>query len=157
MTVKVQWTKEICSLDTEANDDVGIFEDLPNGDALEKGSMPNPDNEDKMQDYEEVWGAITVPSSTTPNWILRAKNQKGVTYIGRVAGYFQVLRKGKDGFAALREQQEGGKWVGKYEVGANLPSIKQLGESVFDAGSWKKGQEVEVSGDTYEVYALEKA
>ncbi|THZ05985.1 hypothetical protein D6C91_10451 [Aureobasidium pullulans] len=95
--VKCQWAKEICSQNTEAHDDIGEFEDLPNGDALEKGSMPNPDNNDEIQAYEEVWGGIDVPSSDEPAWILRSKDDNGITFVGKVGEYFQVLRKRGEG------------------------------------------------------------
>ncbi|THW24970.1 hypothetical protein D6D25_06699 [Aureobasidium pullulans] len=156
--VKCQWAKEICSQNTEAHDDIGEFEDLPNGDALEKGSMPNPDNNDEIQAYEEVWGGIDVPSSDEPAWILRSKDDNGITFVGKVGEYFQVLRKRGEGpFDALREQKEGDKWVEKYAVGEKLPSIKELGEGVFDTKSWRQDTDVEVAGVKYTVYALEKA
>ncbi|THY01655.1 hypothetical protein D6D01_10346 [Aureobasidium pullulans] len=156
--LKCQWTKEICSQNTEAHDDIGEFEDLPNGDALEKGSMPNPDNNDEIQAYEEVWGGIDVPSSDEPAWILRSKDENGITFVGKVGEYYQVLRKRGEGqFDALREQKEGDKWVEKYAVGEKLPSIKELGEGTFDTKSWKQDTDVEVAGVKYTVYALEKA
>ncbi|TIA27844.1 hypothetical protein D6C79_10487 [Aureobasidium pullulans] len=112
--VKCQWAKEICSQNTEAHDDIGEFEDLPNGDALEKGSMPNPDNNDEIQAYEEVWGGIDVPSSDEPAWILRSKDDNGITFVGKVGEYFQVLRKRGEGpFDALREQRVYSDYQGK--------------------------------------------
>ncbi|THZ76135.1 hypothetical protein D6C84_08898 [Aureobasidium pullulans] len=156
--LKCQWAKEICSQNTEAHDDIGEFEDLPNGDALEKGSMPNPDNNDEVQAYEEVWGGIDVPSSDEPAWILRSKDDNGITFVGKVGEHYQVLRKRGEGqFDASREQKEGGQWVEKYAVGEKLPSIKELGEGAFNTKSWKQDTDVEVAGVKYTVYALEKA
>jgi hypothetical protein len=156
--VKCQWTKEICSQNTESHDDIGEFEDLPNGDALEKGSMPNPDNNDEVQAYEEVWGNLDVPSSDQPAWILRSKDGNGITFVGKVGDWFQVLRKSGNGeFAVLREEKVDREWVQRYTVGEKLPSMRELGEEVFDPQSWKQDTDVQVEGVMYTVYALEKA
>jgi len=156
--VKCQWTKEICSQNTEAHDDIGIFEDLPNGDALEKGSMPNPDNNDKIQDYEEVWGNLDIALSEQPAWILRSKDGNGITFVGKVGSWFQVLRKSEGGeFAVLREEKVDGSWVQRYQVGEKLPSMAELGQEGFSAEGWKQDTDVKVGGVTYTVYALEKA
>jgi hypothetical protein len=157
-SVKCQWTKEICSQNTESHDDIGEFEDLPNGDALEKGSMPNPDNNDEVQVYEEVWGNLDVPSSDQPAWILRSKDGNGITFVGKVGDWFQVLRKRESGeFAVLREENTEGTWVQRYAVGEKLPSMRDSGEEVFNPQSWKQDTDVQVGGVTYTVYALEKA
>jgi hypothetical protein len=156
--VKCQWTKEICSQNTESHDDIGEFEDLPNGDALEKGSMPNPDNNDEIQAYEEVWGNLDITSSDQPAWILRSKDENGITFVGKVGDWFQVLRKSGNGeFAVLREEKVEGKWVQRYKVGEKLPSMRELGEEVFSSEGWKQDTDVQVGGVTYTVYALEKA
>lgn len=156
--VKCQWTKEICSQNTESHDDIGEFEDLPNGDALEKGSMPNPDNNDEVQAYEEIWGNLDIPSSDQPAWILRSKDETGITFVGKVGDWFQVLRKSGTGeFAVLREEKVGGKWVQRYAVGQKLISMREMGEEVFNPQSWKQDTDVQVGGVTYTVYALEKA
>ncbi|KAI4846936.1 hypothetical protein E4T44_04788 [Aureobasidium sp. EXF-8845] len=156
--LKCQWTKEICSHNTESHDDIGEFEDLPNGDALEKGSMPNPDNNDEVQVYEEVWGNLDVPSSDQPAWILRSKDGNGITFVGKVGDWFQVLRKRESGeFAVLREENTEGAWVQRYAVGEKLPSMRDSGEEVFNPQSWKQDTDVQVGGVTYTVYALEKA
>ncbi|KAI4746209.1 hypothetical protein E4T50_03409 [Aureobasidium sp. EXF-12298] len=156
--LKCQWTKEICSQNTEAHDDIGEFEDLPNGDALEKGSMPNPDNNDEIQGYEEVWGNLDIPASDQPAWILRSKDENGITFVGKVGDWFQVLRKKDDGeFAVLREEKVDGSWVQRYAVGEKLPSLRESGEEVFSSKSWKQDTDVQVGGVTYTVYALEKA
>ncbi|CAD0112329.1 unnamed protein product [Aureobasidium uvarum] len=156
--VKCQWTKEICSQNTEAHDDIGEFEDLPNGDALEKGSMPNPDNNDEIQAYEEVWGNLDIGSSDEPAWILRSKDGKGVTFVAKVGDWFQVLSKKQDGqFSVLREEKVKGEWVQRYAVGEKLPSIRELGEEVFSPKGWRQDTDVKVDGVTYAVYALEKA
>lgn len=155
--LKCQWTKEICSQNTEAHDDIGEFEDLPNGDALEKGSMPNPDNNDEVQAYEEVWGSIEVPSSDQPAWVLRSKDGNGITYIGKVGDWFQVLRKRDDGtFSVLREEKVEGKWIKRYAVGEELPSMTGQGEVAFSPESWQQDTDVRVEGVTYTVYALER-
>ncbi|KAG9945990.1 hypothetical protein KCU85_g6902, partial [Aureobasidium melanogenum] len=155
--LKCQWSKEICSQNTEAHDDIGEFEDLPNGDALEKGSMPNPDNNDEVQAYEEVWGSIEVEASDQPAWILRSKDESGITYVGKVGDWFQVLRKKEDGiFSVLREQRVEGRWVKRYAVGEELPSMVDLGEGTFSPAGWQQDKDVQVGGVTYTVYALEK-
>ncbi|KAI4843678.1 hypothetical protein E4T44_06612 [Aureobasidium sp. EXF-8845] len=156
--LKCQWTKEICSQNTESHDDIGEFEDLPNGDALEKGSMPNPDNNDEVQAYEEVWGNLGVPSSDQPAWILRSKDENGITFVGKVGDWFQVLRKRESGeFAVLREEKVDREWMQRYAVGEKLPSMKELGAEVFNPQDWKQDTDVQVGGVTYTVYALEKA
>jgi hypothetical protein len=156
--VKCQWTKEICSQNTESHDDIGEFEDLPNGDALEKGSMPNPDNNDEIQAYEEVWGNLDIAPSDQPAWILTSKDENGITFVGKVGSWFQVLRKsGNGGFAVLREEKVDGKWVQRYKVGGKLPSMRELGEEVFSPEDWELDTDVQVGGVTYTVYALEKA
>ncbi|KAG9560728.1 hypothetical protein KCU71_g9161, partial [Aureobasidium melanogenum] len=155
--LKCQWSKEICSQNTEAHDDIGEFEDLPNGDALEKGSMPNPDNNDEVQAYEEVWGSLEVKPSDQPAWILRGKDGNGITYAGKVGDWFQVLRKREDGtFSVLREERVSGKWVKRYAVGEELPSIATSGEEAFSPEGWQQDLDVQVGGVTYTVYALEK-
>ncbi|KAG9626276.1 hypothetical protein KCU64_g18841, partial [Aureobasidium melanogenum] len=155
--LKCQWTKEICSQNTERHDDVGEFEDLPNGDALEKGSMPNPDNNDEIQAYEEVWGSIEVTSSDQPAWILRSKDGNGITYVGKVGDWFQVLRKREDGtFSVLRDERVSGKWIKRCAVGEELPSIAGSGEEAFSPEGWQQDTDVQVGGVTYTVYALEK-
>ncbi|KAI4716705.1 hypothetical protein E4T48_07092 [Aureobasidium sp. EXF-10727] len=156
--LKCQWTKEICSQNTESHDDIGEFEDLPNGDALEKGSMPNPDNNDEIQAYEEVWGSLDVASSDEPSWILRSKDGNGITFVGKVGDWYQVLRKEQDGqFSVLREERVEGQWVQRYAVGQRLPSMRELGEEVFNPRNWEQDTDVKVDGVTYTVYALEKA
>ncbi|GAB7351531.1 hypothetical protein MBLNU459_g2170t2 [Dothideomycetes sp. NU459] len=157
--LRCQWSKEICSMGTEDSDDVGDFEDLPNGDALEKGSMPNPEKNDEVTEYEEVWGSLPVPSSEQPAWILRNKDESGITYLGRVGSYYQALRKSQEGsFAALREECVSGSWNVKYAIkGDALPSIAQLGQATFDGKSWSLGQEVSIGGLKYSVIALERA
>ncbi|KAG9694632.1 hypothetical protein KCU95_g5386, partial [Aureobasidium melanogenum] len=155
--LKCQWTKEICSQNTERHDDVGEFEDLPNGDALEKGSMPNPDNNDEIQAYEDVWGSIEVTSSDQPAWILRSKDGNGITYVGKVGDWFQVLRKREDGtFSVLRDERVSGKWIKRCAVGEELPSIAGSGEEAFSPEGWQQDTDVQVGGVTYTVYALEK-
>ncbi|KAG9761357.1 hypothetical protein KCU73_g2422, partial [Aureobasidium melanogenum] len=155
--LKCQWSKEICSQNTEAHDDIGEFEDLPDGDALEKGSMPNPDNNDEVQAYEEVWGSIEVKSSNQPAWILRSKDGNGITYVGKVGDWFQVLRKKEDGsFSVLREERASGKWVKRYAIGEELPSMATSGEQAFSPEGWQQDMDVQVQEVTYTVYALEK-
>ncbi|KAI5258079.1 hypothetical protein E4T42_00700 [Aureobasidium subglaciale] len=155
--LRCQWSKEICSQNTEPHDDIGEFEDLPNGDALEKGSMPNPDNNDEVQAYEEVWGNLDVPASGEPAWILRSKDENGITFMGKVGHWFQVLRKREGGFDVLREEKVEGKWIRRYQVGEKLPSISELGEEALSSEGWKQDTNVKVGGVTYNVYALEKA
>lgn len=143
---------------TEDSDDVGEFEDLPNGDALEKGSMPSPENNDRVTDYEEVWGSLPVPSTEQPAWILRSKDETGVTFLGRVGNYYQAMRKSKDGaFAASREEYVGKSWQVKYAIKSDaLPSISQLGEEAFEGKSWSTGQELSIRGLEYTIIALER-
>lgn len=143
---------------TEASDDIGEFEDLPNGDALEKGSMPNPENNDKVTDYEEVWGSLPVELSEQPAWILRSKDEAGITFLGRVGNYYQAMSKSKDGtFAALREEHAAKSWQVKYAIKSEaLPSVAKLGEESFEGKSWSLGQEVTVGGLKYSVIAYEK-
>ncbi|KAI5208142.1 hypothetical protein E4T39_01485 [Aureobasidium subglaciale] len=155
--LKCQWSKEICSQNTESHDDVGEFQDLSNGDALEKGSMPNPDNNDEVQEYEEVWGNLDIPASEEPAWILRSKDENGIIFLGKVGDWFQVLRKREGGFDVLREEKVEGKWLQRYQVGQKLPSIRELGEETFDPKDWKQDADVKVGGVTYKVYAVEKA
>ena len=120
--------------------------------------MPNPDNNDEVQEYEEVWENLDIASSNQPAWILRSKDGNGVTYVGKVGDWFQVLRKGTDGeFAVLREEKVEGDWVQRYQVGEKLPSMRELGEEVFISEGWKQDTDVKVGGVTYTVYALEKA
>lgn len=145
-------------MNTEDKDDVGEFEDLPNGDALEKGSMPNPSNNNKVTEYEEVWGSLPLPSSGQLAWILRSDDNAGITFLGRVGNNYQALRKTKDGsFAALREDYTGNSWQTKYAIdGTALPSISELGEHTFSAKSWSLGQDVSIAGLHYHVIALEE-
>ena len=120
--------------------------------------MPNPDNNDEIQEYEEVWGNLDIASSDQPAWILRSKDENGITFVGKVGNWFQVLRKSGDrGFAVLREEKVDGKWVQRYKVGGTLPSMREEGEEVFSSESWKQDSDVQIGGATYTVYALEKA
>ncbi|KAL1310651.1 hypothetical protein AAFC00_000919 [Neodothiora populina] len=156
--LKFQWTKEICSMGTEASDDIAEFEIFDNGDAFEKGEMPNPANGNKVQAFEEVWGDMPITSSEQPAWVLRRKDEDAITYIGRIADHYQVLRKDTKGnFMALREESVGGTWQPQYAIGGgNLPSIRALGEQAFDARSWSVGNDIEVDGRSYSVLAVEK-
>lgn len=120
--------------------------------------MPNPDNNDIVQEYEEVWGNLDIAPSHRPAWILRSKDVNGITYVGKVGDWFQVLRKSEErGFAVLREEKVEAEWVQRYQVGEGLPSMHELGEEVFSSESWKQDADVQVGGVTYTVYALEKA
>lgn len=159
-TVTFQWTKEICSMNSEDSDDVAEFTIFPNGDAFEKGEMPNPNNNNKVQAFEEVWGSLPTPASEQPAWVLRRKGdgEEGITYVGRIGEYYQILNKdGKGVFHALREEKVDGKWEKKYEIGGkSLLSIGQVGEEAFDARTWAVGEEVKVDGVAYSVLAVEK-
>ena len=143
---------------SEESDDIADFDILPNGDAFEKGAMPNPDNDNKMQEYEEVWGDLPISPSDQPAWVLRKKDGKGITYLGRVSSHYQALRKSADGtFSALREEIESAKWVSRYEIDSKtLPSFRQMGESAFDARSWSVGTEISLDGEKYTVLEVEK-
>lgn len=119
--------------------------------------MPNPDNNDEVQAYEEVWGNLEVGSSDQPAWILRSKDGNGVTYVGKVGDWFQVLRKREDGtFSVLREEKVEGQWIERYAVGEEFPSMAGSGEEAFNPEGWQQGKDVQVEGVTYTVYALEK-
>lgn len=144
---------------TENVDDVAVFELLPNGDAFETGTMPNPDNNNETQAFEEVWGPLPVLPSDQSAWILRGKSRdNGITYLGRVGDRYQALKKSPGGsFSVLREEIVGGMWKMQYAIDSSaLPSILKLGEGAFDARSWSVGVDVSLNGHEYSVLAIEQ-
>lgn len=143
---------------TESNDDVAEFEIFENGDAFEKGEMPNPANGNKVQAFEEVWGALPITSTEQPAWVLRRKDDQGITYLACVGSHYQALRKSTSGsFYALREEKVESTWETRYDIGGSiLPSIRSSDWEEYNARSWSVGSEVNLGGDRYSVLAVEK-
>lgn len=158
MTCK--WTKTIDSRGTPSgSSDIGSFEDLPNGDAIEKGSMPNPAKGGQVMEYEEFWRGVPTKGSSWPiAWILESQGDDKKTFLGRIGNYYVALNQPKEGaFGAVREDFEDGKWTTKYAVSATgLPSLKAANGCFDGEDTWKAGETITISGEQYKVLAHEK-
>ncbi|KAM0787564.1 hypothetical protein ACM66B_003634 [Microbotryomycetes sp. NB124-2] len=65
-------------------DDVGSFVTLPDGSVLETGSMSNPDNGGRIQEYEEVWARARI--GDRPD-ILLLESVDGKAFVGRIGSF----------------------------------------------------------------------
>jgi hypothetical protein len=156
-TVKCRWIKLIDSLGP-SDPDEATFTKLPNGDYLETGSMPSPDHNDAVTEFEEVWRrGVLVPGSECA-WIIQSVD--GKTFLGRVGGSYLVLSEGKGGvFNARREEwdeQDG--WRINYAIGnvEGLPRLASIGDQINSESSWSIGEKVVVLGNDYIVRAFEE-
>jgi hypothetical protein len=82
--------------------DEATFTKLTNGDYLETGSMPSPDDNDVVTKFEEVWRrGILVPGSKFA-WIIQSLD--GKTFMGRVGGSYLALGEGNGGVYNARRE-----------------------------------------------------
>ncbi|RAH68391.1 uncharacterized protein BO66DRAFT_327123 [Aspergillus aculeatinus CBS 121060] len=108
-STRVQFTHELDSRNSFDDVDCGTFSTLPNGDDLEKGSMPRADLPGKpVCEYEEVWRELEFRRgpegpSRGVSWVLESsqidsdleEGEEGEvtrTFIGRVWGTYLALR-----------------------------------------------------------------
>jgi len=158
--LKCKFTHIVDSLGLTAPDE-GDFQDLPNGDALETGTMPCPHRNNAMTDYEEVWRPLPFPAGPQRAWVIQSVDDGGKTLAGQVGGLFLAVQERADGgFSARREEwtEEGwkGSWTVKYLIGqGTTPSIAATGLKDLGGGQWKLGEEVELLGRRYRVLAIE--
>ncbi|GKZ27302.1 hypothetical protein AbraIFM66951_012125 [Aspergillus brasiliensis] len=105
---RVSFTHELDSRNSFDAVDCGTFSALPNGDDLEKGSMPRADLPGSpMAEYEEVWRELKFregPEGPAKgvSWVLESKPGKPLeegeeaeverTFLGRVWGTYLALR-----------------------------------------------------------------
>lgn len=135
--------------------------------------MPNPDNDNIPQPYEELWKEIDIPAGpdlfssaqSTRNcaWILQSIDENPTkTFLGRAGGAYLALQSGPEGFGAKREEldsdrgRQWGGWMVKYSIGncVGLPSIAAAGLYIFEKeNTWEAGKEVEIMGRKYVVRA----
>ncbi|RAL08736.1 uncharacterized protein BO97DRAFT_472841 [Aspergillus homomorphus CBS 101889] len=107
-STRVQFTHEVDSRNSFDDVDCGTFSTLPNGDDLEKGSMPRADLPGRpVCEYEEVWRELEFRAGPEGagkgvSWVLESKDildfkdgEKGEvtrTFLGRVWGTYLALR-----------------------------------------------------------------
>lgn len=156
--VRCRWIHTIDSRGS-SDPDEGDFEDLPNGDSLEKGSMPCPEKGGAVKAYEEVWRVVSPLAGSKRAWILQSVKDGGKTFIGRIGGTFMaMMQDDKGGFGARRDEWDGGeaRWKTKYSIGLDVPSVEDEANSDFNGEErWKEGEIVEVGGAQYTVRASE--
>jgi hypothetical protein len=157
--VKCRWIKTIDSLGP-SDPDEGTFTKLPDGDDLEVGSMPYPERNNEVTEYEEVWRKLSPRSGPGPQraWILESVD--GKTFLGRIGGTYMALGEGNDkAFGARREEwDDKDGWKVKYAIGAleGLLSPAASGVHEFEGeADWKAGEKVDVLGKPYVVRSVE--
>ncbi|PYH44737.1 uncharacterized protein BP01DRAFT_297853 [Aspergillus saccharolyticus JOP 1030-1] len=107
-STRVQFTHELDSRNSFDDVDCGTFSTLPNGDDLEKGSMPRADLPGKpVCEYEEVWRELEFRrgpegAGRGVSWVLESQigpdlqdGEEGEvtrTFLGRVWGTYLALR-----------------------------------------------------------------
>ncbi|KAH8811010.1 hypothetical protein F5884DRAFT_264074 [Xylogone sp. PMI_703] len=126
----------------KAEEDVGEFTKLPNGDDLEIGEMPAPHLGGSIRPYREVWRELNAHGTTeNENWILENVNDDGTTgqntsitktFYARAGCFFLGLRQiervrseGLNGssnnvcFSAIRQDfdSQANCWSTKYRIG----------------------------------------
>jgi hypothetical protein len=135
--------------------DTGIFTELPNGDFLEVGSMPWPEQNEKITPYEEIWHEFPAPPKGSVSWIVRNDDSKnGITFLGRLEGSFLAFRKNEaEGFTAVREELKGDSWSVVYRIGSgDLPRAEKVVGGKL--GEMVEGKKVEILGVEYLVCAV---
>jgi Protein HRI1 len=156
-TVKCRWIKLIDSLGP-SDPDEATFTKLPNGDYLETGSMPSPNHNDDVTEFEEVWRRGALLPGSECAWIIQSVD--GKTFLGRVGGSYLALSEGKGGvFNARREEwdeQDG--WRIIYAIGnvEGLPRLASSGNQIKKEASWSIGEKVVVLGNDYVVRGFEE-
>lgn len=123
--------------------DIGSFSDLPNGDALESGSMVNIDANFEVQPYEEVWHRLDVPTNA-PCIVLESVSKSPKTFLCRLDRWSLAILKSEQGFGAWRYDCEDGEWRRKYSIRTDLmssipfqplsPSLGKVGDTVTVIG-----------------------
>lgn len=158
--VLCRWQKSLDSHGFPSLPDSGSFTQLPNGDSLETGSMPNPDRGGQVCEYEEIWRDLPIAPGSRA-WIAKStdSSEQGTgCWFGRVGVHFIALNKmaGKE-FAARRLEFDG-KWLERYEVGEleGVPGYKGLENRCFEGEErWVAGQTIKLQGREFVVLAVE--
>jgi hypothetical protein len=135
--------------------DLGVFTELPNGDFLEVGSMPWPEQDNKVTSYEEIWHEYPAPPAGSVSWIVRNDDpENGITFLGRLEGSFLAFRKNeKEGFTAVREEMGKEGWKVVYRIGdGEVPRAE--GGVGCDFQGIKEGGKVQILGVEYLVCAV---
>lgn len=155
--MKCRWVKTIDSLGP-SDPDEGTFTTLPSGDDLEVGSMPYPERNNEVTEYEEVWRKLTPTPGSKYAWILESVDRK--TFLGRVGGAFLALHEGQDNSFGARSEEwtESDGWKVKYAIGAVSgvfsPSAGQQSDFQAEVG-WKVHEKVIVGGGEFIVRGLQ--
>ena len=127
---RVLFTHELDSHDSFEAVDCGTFTTLPNGDDLEKGSMPRPDLPGHPESkYEEVWRGLKFPEGPDGrtkgiSWILESESspsrlpgegsqdkeavQITKTFLARIWGVYVALRQQQE---YTRHREPNGEWL----------------------------------------------
>ncbi|KAF7592008.1 hypothetical protein BBP40_000788 [Aspergillus hancockii] len=72
--------------------DEGIFTKLPNGDDLETGTMACAHIDGQLAPYEEIWRNLPAPQPGSISWTLYSADNGGKSFMGKIGGYYLVLR-----------------------------------------------------------------
>jgi hypothetical protein len=135
---------------------------------VETGSMPCPEREMKVTDFDVNW--VETKICAGPNsvehyaWILQSEDYHRKTFVGKIGGRYMVLQKNKEG------EQFGvrlGEWQPQIKKWKTLLSIGDVRKTPFDCQAhgclgifgeeedWRKFQFVPVAGMYYYVKAHE--
>lgn len=122
--------------------------------------MANPDKDNVVSDYEEVWRLLPVAAGSPPAWIAKSAEGQGSTFLGRVGNHFLALKQPKQGFfCALRQDWNEAEscWITKYAVNADdLPTADREDKTAFDGEfDWTVGAAVTICGKQYKLLARE--
>jgi hypothetical protein len=141
---------------------------------VENGSMPCPERQMKVTDFEARWSETTVCAGPKPvelyAWILQSNDPYRRTFVGRIGGCYMILQKNKEG------EQFGvryGEWrpqSGTWEVMFSIGDVRETPWDPINRGyinrgydgtwgeeeKWRKFQDdVKGAGTLYRVKAHE--
>jgi hypothetical protein len=123
--------------------DEAYFEPLSKDKTLETGSMLNPDNDWKLEPYEEIWLDLELEEDT-PCLILRSPDNNA--FLGRIGRWQLGLNKTGEVYSGIRwELDHCGSWKVIYSS-EGWPRTEPLPWAGFDV---KAGQKVDHAGKTW--------
>jgi hypothetical protein len=126
--------------------DEAYFEPLSKDKTLETGSMLNPDNDWKLEPYEELWLDLKLEEDT-PCLMLRSSDNNA--FLGRIGRWQLGLNKTGAVYTGIRwELNQSGSWEVVYssEASEDWPGMEPLPVEGFDV---KAGQQVDYAGKTW--------
>jgi hypothetical protein len=143
---------------------------LKNGDIRERSSIPCPEKDMSVMEYEEVWRVL--PPNPGPGeggktaWIVESANAEGErkTFLGRVGGAYMALsgkerEAWKDREFGVRKEvwnERENKWRAKHfgDV-SKVPSLSGVNTGSFEGEhTWREGEQVVILGQNYIVRAF---